>query len=279
MKTIRSLAALGAAGVLLTACGAQATPASNTQQGFGGQGGPNGPGGQRGGVSGQVAAVSGSTAQVQNIDSQTAVSWTSGTTFTITKATTADAVQVGDCVMANRGRPAVGGNGGAQPQAAPSGPLEAATVRIVATGGSCPTDQFGGVQRRQRPSGAPSGLPSGAVRFGNFAAFGVVTATTGGATPTLTVKSQLPGDSSSTDVTVTTTSATTYTTQVAGTAADVKVGVCLTANGTPNDTGAVTATRISVSDPVNGQCVTRIGRGFGGGGGPAGAGTGGGTGA
>jgi hypothetical protein len=34
----------------------------------------------------------------------------------------------------------------------------------------------------------------------------------------------------------------------------VKVGVCVQANGTSDNTGAVAATRIAVSPAVNGQC-------------------------
>jgi hypothetical protein len=34
----------------------------------------------------------------------------------------------------------------------------------------------------------------------------------------------------------------------------VKVGVCVAASGTTDDTGAVTATSMAVSQPVDGQC-------------------------
>jgi hypothetical protein len=69
-----------------------------------------------------------------------------------------------------------------------------------------------------------------------------------------TVDSVLPGSDGNTAVAVTVAADTTYTTTVAGAAADVKVGVCVAAIGTTDGIGAVTATNIAVSPPVDGQC-------------------------
>jgi len=61
-------------------------------------------------------------------------------------------------------------------------------------------------------------------------------------------------------------SSTAITEQAAGSRADLRKGVCATANGAKNSKGVVAATRVTVSAPVNGQCG-----GFGGGGRPAGS--------
>jgi hypothetical protein len=92
-----------------------------------------------------------------------------------------------------------------------------------------------------------------------------------------TVASQFPGTSSQAprDTTVTVSGSTTYTTTKPGTAAALKVGKCVTATGASDDTGAVTADRLVVSDPVDGACtggfMTR--RGAAGGTGQGGTGT------
>ena len=57
------------------------------------------------------------------------------------------------------------------------------------------------------------------------------------------------------------TSSTTYTTEKKAASSAVKTGLCATALGTADDTGAITATSITLSDAVDGQCTG--GRGFG----------------
>ena len=85
--------------------------------------------------------------------------------------------------------------------------------------------------------------------------FGKVTAVSAAG---FTVSSVRPGTSGSgtttTAVSVTTSSATTYTTTAKATAADVKVGRCLNARGKTDSTGAVTATTVALSTPVDGEC-------------------------
>lgn len=56
------------------------------------------------------------------------------------------------------------------------------------------------------------------------------------------------------DVTVTVTGTTTYSTTAKGSASDVEVGQCLQATGEADDTGAIAATRIAVTAPVDGEC-------------------------
>jgi hypothetical protein len=62
-------------------------------------------------------------------------------------------------------------------------------------------------------------------------------------------------------VTVTYTSSTVFTRLSPATASAVRVGVCLTAQGRTDDTGALTASAVAVSAPTNGTCVTGFGRG------------------
>jgi hypothetical protein len=64
---------------------------------------------------------------------------------------------------------------------------------------------------------------------------------------------------STSTVKVTTTSATTYTKTVKATAKDLAIGQCVTAVGSANDTGAVTATAIASQPPVNGECNAGFG--------------------
>jgi hypothetical protein len=64
---------------------------------------------------------------------------------------------------------------------------------------------------------------------------------------------------STTPVVVTTTAATTYTKTVSAAAKDLAVGLCVTALGSANDTGAITASLIASQPPVNGECTGGLG--------------------
>jgi hypothetical protein len=71
---------------------------------------------------------------------------------------------------------------------------------------------------------------------------------------------------------VTVAASTVYTTTTSATQTALKVGLCVTALGTTDATGAVTARTITIAPPVNGSCATGFGRRFGGfGAGAAGA--------
>jgi hypothetical protein len=231
-----------------------ASPASPGAQGFGG---PRGPA-----ASGTVAAISGTTMQVQNPQSgQVAVMWTSSTKFTHQIATTLAAVKAGDCVTA----------------VAPSGTSFDATAftasSLVVSTGACtvvagpgrsgvPSGFPSGSRPSGFPSGSrPSGFPSGRPRVGAIAT-GKVTSIAGN---TLVIAARQFRDSGTSNKTVTVTSSTKITTEAATTATSVKVGKCVTAEGKADSTGAVSATQVRITDPVNGQCDT-FGR-FGGGGG------------
>lgn len=273
MRTSRmTLALCGAAAVLLGAgaCGGGSKDATGTTpQSYGdAQKGPQS--GSQGdgppGASGTVAAVDGSTAQVQNpMSGQVAVSWTSATTFTKQVAAARTDVKTGVCVVVEPTRSTGSAGSGAEDTTPPT-EVAAAAVRITAkTNGTCaPAIRAGAPQLQRNGDGGPQvqgeGPPPddatpGRTQLRGFGAFGEVTGVTADG---FTVSSAQPAGNGSeteaTTITVTVTAATTYTTMAKGTASDVKVGVCVRADGTVDGTGAVTAKTIAVTPPQDGQC-------------------------
>lgn len=83
---------------------------------------------------------------------------------------------------------------------------------------------------------------------------GLVTAVDGS---TVTLQQTRPGSEEATTVTFTLGADATVTTTGAATAADATVGSCVTAQGEADDTGAVTATSMSLSEATDGECGTR----------------------
>lgn len=273
MKRILTTSALCLAIGLTAACGGSddttsaAKTGSTDQQAAG-----RSPGG-----SGEVVEVKGSTAQVKGSDSQVAVTWTDSTTFTQQISGSADDVKVGSCVMVTP----------AEDSSSSTDAVAAGSVRITEAtddgcsmgggmGGGMGGPQGGGMPPEgkapngERPEGkAPNGErpdKAGGPR-GGFAA-GEVTAVTGSG---FTVKSQRPGGEDATAVEVTTSGDTTYAKTAKASSDDVKVGVCVTSRGESDDTGAITATSISIADQVDGECSMGGFRGGAGGGRPDGA--------
>lgn len=239
-----------------------------SRQGFGGPGG---------GVSGEIAVVTGSTAQVRGTDGQTTVTWTSSTTFERTSAGTLADVKVGVCVTAIAART----DGSSSSDAAP---VTSVAVSTPGADGTC-TGGFGG-RGGQRPAGASTDLPSGFPTgfpgddgrrdggngsdgstprrsgapggftggFGGFTS-GKVTAVSGS---TITVDALSFGTTGAAPTTapkqVTVDAATTYTTTTRASASAVKAGLCTVARGTADESGAVTATTMTLSDKVDGEC-------------------------
>lgn len=272
MKTTQYAAIAACLAFTLSGCGSSGTSEADAGAGTGGQPGygggqagggqPGGQGGPGGSGSGKVAAVSGSTAQVQNQSGQVAVTWTARTTFAQQVATRAAALKVGDCVVA---LPAASDQpaDGSTDEAASA--VTAATVRITAAvDGSCSAGMRPG--GGTPPSGAPTGAPgegdgqgTRGGRPGGLGAFGEVTGISGSG---FTVESQAPGGASSdtaTTIVVTTSAATTWTTTQKATAKAVKVGRCVTSMGQTGSTGAVAAVSITVSAPVDGACTSGFG--------------------
>jgi hypothetical protein len=279
----------------LAACGpasggTAAPPASSTSAATGGAGG-GGSGQRQPGVNGLIAAVNGSTMQVQTRTDQTAVTWSDTTAFTKVATAALTDVTVGSCVTVLE--PASSSTATGSSGAAPATQVTAASVDVrAATNGEC-AGGFGGAGAAGGPGGAPgagatppAGAPTGSATtgpggrnpgdFGRRAVGGLVTAVSGDTiTVQETMRARGNGTASSTatasptsvTVSVTTTSSTTYTAQKAGVASDVAVGECATALGKADDTGAVTATSITLRPATNGTCTA----GFGGGGGRGGA--------
>lgn len=241
------------------------------------------------GVSGLVADVTGSTAQVQTPTSQTAVTWTRTTRFSEQRSSKPAALKVGDCVIAVS-QSAVpggsGGSGGATP--APTTPPSASgqTTKVAATsveifsatstgcgfgpraGGNGARRSDGGGTATSRPSGIPTSRPSftGGPRNGaRFGASGTVTAIESSSFTIASTRGSAKGTSQT--VTVTWSGTTRFTALASTSASAVKVGVCLSATGKTGDTGALTATTIALSPPVNGSCA-QSGRSQRGGSGP-----------
>jgi hypothetical protein len=257
MKRILSTTALVVTvGLGLAACGGSSPAATGGPEGGQQSAAAQGAGGARTpGGSGEVTDVSGSTAQVQSQTAQVAVTWTGSTTFTQQVSVKASAVTVGSCAVVTSS---------ASTGTTSTSPVQAATVRITpATNGSCTIARAGGGGRPQGqggtpPTGRPSGAPGGAGGRGGFGGgtFGKVTAVT---STGFTVESQGRPTSSgttgkTTSITVDTSASTKYTSTEKASSTAVKVGRCVTSQGKADSTGAIAATSIAVTDPVNGQC-------------------------
>lgn len=270
-RAVLVAAASVAAALVLSACGGSSganpppSAAASSSAGAGGQGAPSGGPA----ASGKVAAISGTTMQVQNQQTgQVAVSWSASTKFRHQVAVTIADVKAGDCVAA----------------VAPSGTDSSATSFTATTltispavNGSCTGGaagpggsggpgggRFTGAPPSGFPSGKlPSGLPSG-VQGRPIAAVtaGKVTSVSGS---TLVVAARQFGSSSTstTNKTVTVDEKTKITTEAATTSTSLKVGKCVTAQGKADSAGTVAATSVRITDPTNGQCALFFG-GFGG---------------
>lgn len=234
-------------------------------------------------ASGAVTSVHGDSVQVtnqtQNSESTVVLSPTTQVTKRVTAS--ASAITVGACVR-------VTGTGSA------SKGITARSVALsTATSSGCTGPGGGGFRfgngQRPRNFGNGSGFRNrGGARTANFAlASGPVVSVKGDKIVVKSTTFQRPTTTSTTsgkkkstpkpttktsNVTVTLPSAVSISQTVAGTAADVAVGSCLTATGTTS-AGSVAANRVVVSQPVSGSCTA--GFGFGGGRGPgAGGGNG-----
>jgi hypothetical protein len=264
IRPLSSVTVLALVGVL-AACGSEDPSSDATDPDPAGAGTTSGPqaagpgGGRLPGAVGEIAAVQGRTLQVQNPQSgQVAVTYDARTRITQQLGATLGDVTVGSCVMVGSDSTGTDADTDTDTDA-----VAATSVRISRpTDGSC-QEGFGGdgggptgAPPSQLASGGPSGPPSGATRgFGG--AFGQVTAVSADG---FTVQSVRPGSSEEQTVSVSVSSDTAYSTEVAASSSALKVGRCVEATGDADSTGAITATRIAVSDQVDGQC----GGGFGG---------------
>lgn len=276
-----SSASVGSSSSTTAASGVSSTSAS----------GRGGSGGNRPGTSGLIAAIDGRTLQVQNTSEQVAVTYTSSTKISDEAKVAASTLKVGDCVSARPARSSAPASG--SPTAGPtqSSTVAATTVQIISTSGAACTTGFRGGAGRfgGRPSDAPtdaagqatsgdaSGGSTGRGRgvggggFGGigFGATGAVTAVSDGS---FTVKALSFGGSrqgsssarpspTTRNVIVTYTGSTTFTARRTATASAIKTGLCVTALGKADDTGAVTASSLALRTAVDGSCTGGFGRG------------------
>lgn len=252
---------------LLVGCGSDdatdtAPAASGSSAAAGGNGGP-GNGGMPG-TFGLIAAVDGSTLQVQNqMTGQVAVTVNGSTKVTDQAAAELADVTTGVCVVV---RTADSGSASAGSDSAPTAVTASSVAVSPATADGCTGGFGGGPGNGQRPSGMPTDMPTdrptdmptdmptdlpsdfqgGGGRPGGFGTVGEVKSVSG---------SGFVVEGPNGDVTVTVGSATTYTKQVASTAKALTQGRCVRVQGDADDTGAVTASTIQVSDAEDGQCA------------------------
>ncbi len=255
-------------------------------------------------ASGTVAALTGTSMEVQNPSTgQVTVSWTPTTSFTEILISSASDVAAGDCVTVT-GTPAFG--------AGISGPLSAMSVSVTPppSSGSCTSaggfggafisgrggfrSGTGGGAARANGGTSPNGgtFPSGGagpsvIRNFSFASGKVTAVSAGGFTVEGILRSgafrrAAPSGSGSkstttttttpkaTSIDVTTSSTTTYSEITNAAASNLAVGKCVTARGPADQTGAITATAIDIRSPGPNGCTAGF-RGFGGGGAGGGA--------
>ncbi len=231
-------------------------------------------------TSGAVAALTGSTMEVQSPQSgQVTVSWTPSTTFTQTATVAASSVAAGDCVTVNG--------------SSSKGTITAKTVSISQpTSGTCTTGGGGGGFRGgfgggtppggasgARPGGRAGGFPGNGRGFGRsgntgFASGKVTSVTSGnlvisGVSSASIPKNSKPSNNSSkkrpaiktTTFKVAITGSTTYTEDQAAAASNLAVGDCVTAGGSASSTGAVSATTVRIASTGGQTCTTGFGRG------------------
>jgi hypothetical protein len=269
-RTITALGVVGAvAGLTAAAAGAQTAPG----------GGPFAIG-MVTNVSGSALQLQGTNPQNQNDTTTAAVTLTDSTTYQKVQDTSRNAIAAGTCVRVN-------GKGSVD-----KGKITASTVAITATSSDTCSQTPGGGNGAP-PGSAPDGAgnppnggsfpnrgslpngsnpPNGNNRPRNTGiAFGPVQSVKG---DTFTVKATTfarpsqnggsqdsPPKAKTKKVKVTLSDSTKVTETVAATQADVAAGECVSATGT-GDSQAVTAERVTISQPDNGSCA---GPGFGGG--------------
>ena len=229
-------AALGLAACGFGASAGSAAPATSSSPRLG----------ARNGASGELVKMNGMTLVVNSQNGDVTVLYTSSTTFQRTSTGTFADITTGKCLVATGQKDA-------------SGTVTAATVRLTdKVNGACALGGAGGfgpggggpgggVPATPRPT-PPAGRP-------NFSFVGgEVTAVAG---TSVTVK-----DSTGASQTVTVPTTVRVSKSATAAASDLALHQCLTANGTRDSSGKVTAGAISIVPPGPSGCAT-FGRGFG----------------
>jgi hypothetical protein len=292
-----ALGAAGLAGVLaLSACASAGSASPSDAASTPGAGAVAGaPMRAGGGVAGEIAAISGNTLQVQDAESQTAVSYTDTTTITRTVDAALADVTVGVCVTAFTGggaatldaggADATGGSDDSHASAADDTGAAASVAISDAVDGECTVGAFGagGTPPERAPSGTegatgatpptdapdrvmPTGAPgdgsSGTVPAGpgpGGGGFGGLTAglVTAVSATSVTVQSTAADGTVSTDE-VTVDDSTSFTRTESADASALVVGACVTAMGEPDDKGAVVATALALSAAGDDGCTAAV---------------------
>jgi Domain of unknown function (DUF5666) len=241
------------------------------------------------GASGSVAAITGTSMEVQNqLSGQVTVSWTTSTTFSQMVDVSASSVAVGDCVTVtgstSKKSKAVSANTVtvSQPTSGtcsggPGGFAGSGSGGTSAgggfpggssgppSGGSFPGGGSGRPPSGGRFPGGGSGRPRGVPNFG-FAS-GKVTAVSSGSltisgfssaslsAPKKNAKGTRPKIKTST-VKVTVSSSTTYKESQGAASTALAVGDCVTAAGSSDSTGAVTASSVQITSTGRSSCTS-----------------------
>lgn len=203
----------------------------------------------RPGAAGTLAAISGSTLEVQSPSAgQVSVDLTRATAITQTVRATSAKVVVGACVLAI-GAPTTSGT--------TTGQVAARSVTITQPGpGGCtragPFGGFGGgptnaFHRRATGSPAPGSHKARSASFAS--AFGKVTSAS---------KASFVVQTTTGPTTVDFTASSTFTEVTPATSSVLKVGDCVVATGPASQIGTVTATRLSVRSPGPDGCSTPL---------------------
>lgn len=257
------IAVIGSLAVLaLAACGSNSNGATAASGGTAPQAGApsaGSGGGQRPAASGLVAAVDGTTMQVQSQqDGQVAVSWGDSTKFSHTVIAKLTSIKAGACVTA------IATSGTSQTTSFTATTITLSEATTGQCGGPGGAGGANGVRPSGRPSdrptGAPSGGPGAGVGGGAFATGKVVSVT--GSSLVIAAQSMNPSSGSSaptTNKTITVGSATKVTTQASTTSRSVVVGKCVSVQGASNSSGAVAATSVRITDADNGKCSSGFG--------------------
>lgn len=234
---------LATTGLLLAACGSSAaTAAKSSSSGTSGNGAPGSPFGRGRNFSppaadGEISAVSNNTMTVTGSSgTSTTVNWTSSTTMTDTKTMPASSITPGTCISVIQFP--------TSNTLTPNAKLLSLT--ITSTSGTC-TPQGRDFPGAKKSSGGSGGFPGGGAGFGFSPVVGKVKSVTSTAVV-------IDETSTSKVKTIAITSSTTATEREKGSSTDLVQGQCALVEGAASSSGAVSASSISISAPVNGAC-------------------------
>jgi hypothetical protein len=197
-------------------------------------------GAERSAVSGKLTEVGDRTAKVAAAAGTVAISWTSATVIVDTVSATARAVKVGSCLLV------------LPPQQGPSptsSAITAGVVRVVDSSPSCPPVP-GAAPTQGATAGGGTG---GSLTLGEGQ--GVIGTVSAVSRKGFTLRTRTNGAVRT--IAVTTNRATVYRKAGEHPRTSIEVGRCATVWGSAHHASRLVATRIRLSDPVDGVCDAR----------------------